>query len=87
MASPVIAVVPTVTVISVLAANLTPVTVNSIIVATGVAPGLGGEVTLKGSIVRAFGFVTLNATALPPASFVLVKMSGCAAENLHQSTQ
>src|SRR5688500_353612 len=76
--SPVITVVPTVTLISVLAANRTPVTFNSIIVGTGVAPGLGGDVTVKGSIDRASGLVTLKARALPPASLVLVKISGCA---------
>ena len=50
--SPVIAVVPTVTVISVLVANRTPVTLSSIIVGTGVPPG-SVVVTLNGSSVRA----------------------------------
>jgi len=74
---PEIAVVPTVTVISAVVARRTPVTLSSITVGT-VALLASVDVTVNGSGVRALGLVTLKAIARPPASFVVVKMSGCA---------
>ena len=64
--APEMAVVPTVTVISAGAANLTPVTLSSITVATE-APVASGDVTLNGSGVRVLGLVTFKAAARPPA--------------------
>jgi hypothetical protein len=75
IAVPVIAVVPTVTVTSLVVALRTPVTVSSITVGT-VAPPASVDVTLKGSAVRAFGSVTLKAIARPFASPLVEKMSG-----------
>src|SRR5215213_622571 len=74
---PVIGVVPTVIVISAGVARRTPVTLSSIMVGT-VAPLASVEVTVNGSGVRALGLVTFKAIARPPASLVVVKMSGCA---------
>jgi hypothetical protein len=76
MLPPVIAVVPTVTVTSAASTDLTPVTDSSITVGT-LVPLASGDVTLNGSGVRAAGLVTLRAMALPPASAVDEKTSGC----------
>src|SRR6185369_5759016 len=79
MLSQVMAVVPTVTVTSVLAAKRIPVTLNAIFVGTCV-PVPSSDVTLNGSAKGiVIGLVTLKAAARPPASIVVVKMSGCAA--------
>src|ERR1700741_5548239 len=75
IAAPEIAVVPTVTVISPGVAPLTPVTDNSITVAT-VLPAPSVEVTLNGSPDGISGLVTLLAIARPPGPFASVKMSG-----------
>jgi hypothetical protein len=74
--APLIAVVPTVTVTSPGCALRTPVKVTSSTVATNSLPTR--VFTWKGSPVLTKGFVTLNTVALPPASPVEEKMSGCA---------
>ena len=75
IASPVIAVVPIVTVSSDFSASLTPVTLNSTTVGT-VFPLASVDVMLNGGGSRRLGFVTFTAIALPPASPVEEKMSG-----------
>src|SRR5687767_2023488 len=80
--SPVISVVPVAVTIEIFtsaaATFLMPVRLTSSTVAT-VLPLPSDDVTLNGSGVRDIGLVTLTTAARPPASLVVVKISGCAA--------
>ena len=78
--------VPTVTFTSDANAPLTPVKLISSTVATSV-PVLSRDLTVNGSVVGSNGFVTFLTTARPPASFVEVKISGCAPNDSYKTAE